>query len=211
MTESSGKGRTTPRYGFGVYVDKLRWISLWHQLDAVLARQPVSVLEIGPGPGVFKAVAARFGVAVETVDIAPETCPDHLAAATELPFDDNSYDCACAFQVLEHMPYPAALQAVREMVRVAKRHVVLSLPDARAMWFYSLHVPGYGPVERLIPKPRWRAPPHVFEDEHHWEINKQGYPLKKIVADISRQGVAVVSTYRVPENSYHRFFCCEKM
>ena len=36
-------------YEFSRYVDKRRWASMWHQLDEVLALEPVKVLEIGPG------------------------------------------------------------------------------------------------------------------------------------------------------------------
>lgn len=58
---------------------------MWYQLDEVLSRNPQSVLEIGPGPGLFKASAGHFGVLVETVDIDSESKPDCVASAPELP------------------------------------------------------------------------------------------------------------------------------
>jgi len=39
---------------------KKRWISVWHQLDEVLSLNPSSILEIGPGPGVFKSMIELF-------------------------------------------------------------------------------------------------------------------------------------------------------
>ncbi|HFE37487.1 MAG TPA: class I SAM-dependent methyltransferase, partial [Gammaproteobacteria bacterium] len=121
-------------YEFQRYLSKARWNSVWHQLDEVIRLQPESVLEIGPGPGVFKNMATLFGVKVETLDIDPELMPDHVGSVTALPFEDNSYDVVCAFQILEHLPYDVALRAFNEIVRVSRSHVVISLPDAKPVW-----------------------------------------------------------------------------
>lgn len=183
---------------------------MWHQLDEVLLLNPRSVLELGPGPGLFKALAVHFGFTVETVDIDPELDPDHVASATDLPFADNSHDCVCGFQVLEHLPYEQSLQAFGEMVRVAKNHIVISLPDAKKLWLYSLHIPIIGKVMFHIPKPRLRPRTHKFHGQHHWEINKQGYPLQKIIDDFTRQNVKMLKTYR-GNDPYHRFFVFDKV
>jgi len=51
----------------------------------------------------------------------------------------------------------------------------------------------------------------VFNGEHHWEINKAGYALSKVVKDLENVGgVSVSKTYRVDENPYHRFFVFKK-
>lgn len=193
-------------YDFQRYVGKDRWASLWHQLDEVMRLAPARVLEIGPGPGLFKAVAARLGVVVETLDLDPELRPDHVASATEMPFADASFDVVCAFQMLEHLPYERSLAAFREMLRVARTHVVISLPDARVMWRYAFHLPRRGVVQVLLPKPALGLREHRFDGEHHWEINKRGYALARVVADLTQAGGALEKTYRVPELPYHRFF-----
>ncbi len=197
-------------YKFGRYYDKRRWISLWHQLDELLSHTPDSVLEIGPGCGVLKALAHCFGMDIETVDIDPEFGPDHLASAVSLPFENGSYDCVCAFQMLEHLPYEDALQAFREMLRVTRKYVLISIWDARPMWSYAIHVPMHGLIKFLVPKP-CRAVTHVFNGEHHWEINKRGYELRRVIADFGSQGATLARTYRVLENPVHRFFVWEKI
>jgi len=140
-------------YRFSKYVHKKRWLSIWHQLDEVLSLEPQTVLELGPGPGLFKTLAGHFGIRVETVDLDPELEPDYVASATDLPMENDSYDCVCAFQMLEHLPYDQSIKAFDEMARVAKDHVVISLPDAKAVWVYMLHIPKLGRKTIHIPRP----------------------------------------------------------
>lgn len=192
-------------YAFSRYVTKPRWASVWHQLDELLKLAPQRVLEVGPGPGVFKAAAAAFGVRVETLDPDPALKPDHVGSATALPFADRSFDVVCAFQMLEHLPYEMALGAFGEMVRVARSHVLISLPDARTAWRFAFHVPRVGTVETLVPKPMLGLKPHVFDGEHHWEVNKRETPLARVVSDFSAR-CTLLRTYRVAELPYHRFF-----
>lgn len=198
-------------YEFEKYIGKKRWASMWHQLDEVLKLNPRRVLEIGPGPGVFKAVAGQFGINVKTVDIDLELKPDYAASIFEMPFEDNSFDVVCAFQMLEHLPFNQSLKAFREMGRVASRAVAISLPDAATRWPISIYVPKVGPLQFLVPKPRLRRPKNEFVREHYWEINKAGYPLKKVTGALVQQlPVRLIKTFRVHEHSYHRFFIFEK-
>ena len=198
-------------YEFGRYVHKPRWTSMWHQLDEVTKLNPNHVLEIGPGPGLFKATAKALGLHTETLDIDPELNPDHVASVFEMPFADSSYDVVCAFQVLEHLPWDDSKRAFREMARVAKVGLVISLPDAATRWPMSVHVPKIGKVDVLIPRPSFRPRVHKFDGEHYWEINKAGYPLSKVQEELFLfPGISLDKSYRVPENPYHRFFVLSK-
>lgn len=194
-------------YEFSRYLDKKRWASIWHQLDEVLALEPQSVLEVGPGPGLFKAVARTFGVHVETLDLDPELQPDHLGSVIEMPFEDNQYDVVCAFQMLEHLPFAGSLKAFAEMARVARRGVVISLPDAKRMWRYVIHLPRLGERQMLLPRPLAGVREHEFDGEHYWEISKAGYDLDTVVSALTEAcSLTLQKTYRVSENPYHRFF-----
>jgi hypothetical protein len=192
-------------YEFERYMGKARWSSVWHQVDEVLKLKPHKVLEIGPGPGIFKHTAGLFGVQVETLDIDPALEPNHVGSAIAMPFATGSFDVVCAFQMLEHLPYESSIQAFKEMVRVTKRNVVISLPDARTMWRYRFHLPKFGAFDFLVPRPTLRLPIHQFDGEHYWEINKENYELDKVIRDLC-QFAELINTYRVIENSYHRFF-----
>ena len=194
-------------YEFSKYVDKRRWASIWHQLDEVITMEPTKVLEIGPGPGIFKAVAQAIGVRVETLDLDEELQPDHVASADDTHFDDNAFDVVCAFQMLEHVPYEQSILIFKEMARVADKYIVISIPDARAGWPYSIHIPIIGDVKFTIPLPWQALREHTFDGEHYWELNKKGYSFKRVGCDFEKAGSAtILKSYRVPEKPYHRFF-----
>ena len=71
-------------YAFERYDDAERWMSYWHQLRVVLAVRPKTVLEIGPGSGVFKAYLEQAGVTVKTLDIDDARRPDFVGDVTAL-------------------------------------------------------------------------------------------------------------------------------
>ena len=197
-------------YQFSKYINKRRWISIWHQLDEVISLNPKSVLEVGKGSGLFQIISANIGIAVETVDIDPELNPDHVASATELPFDDNTYDCVCAFQVLEHLPYEQAIKAFGEMVRVAKNYIIISLPDAKPLILFYVSLPKIGKRFFQMPIPQVISRTHKYDGEHFWEINKRGYPLRKIINDFISNEAKLLNTYRIKEYPRHRYFVIKK-
>jgi len=191
-------------YDFTKYVDKARWCSIWHQIDEVQRLKPDRVLEIGPGPGIFKAIGTHVGINIETLDIDPDLQPDHVASALELPFEDASFDVVCAFQMLEHLPYQQALQVLREMKRVSRGHVVISLPETRSPWLYRLHIPSRGQRDFLVRLPR-RLVHHKFDGEHYWELNTSQVPHRRFSRDLCSIGT-LIRSFSVHENTYHRFF-----
>jgi hypothetical protein len=122
-----------------------------------------------------------------------------------MPFEDNSFDVVCAFQVLEHLPYELALRGYREMRKVNRGNVLISLPDAKLVSRYAGYIPKFGNIDRLWARPFARLKKHEFNGEHHWEINKRDYPLERSMSDL-RSDNTQIRTYRVKENPYHRFF-----
>lgn len=192
-------------YQFQRYMSLQRWTSIWHQLDEVIMLEPDSVLEIGPGPGIFSHAARIFGIPVETLDLDPELKPDHIASATDMPFLENSFDVVCAFQMLEHLPYETSLLAFEEMCRVARSHVVISLPNAGKIITFVAKFPKLGIIKRIVPLTSLIRQKHEFDGEHYWEVNKIDYSEKKVVDDLSKWGT-LQRSFRVTENPYHHFF-----
>jgi 2-polyprenyl-3-methyl-5-hydroxy-6-metoxy-1,4-benzoquinol methylase len=188
-------------YEFERYDDAERWMSYWHQLRAVLAVRPKTVLEIGPGSGVFRSYLERAGVVVKTLDIDASRGVDYIADITRL--DDSlppglTFDAVCAFQVLEHLPFADFEPCLAQLARRAAPHVFISLPyrglRVRLSLWWGDHMLTLG-HKLMLP---WR---HRPIPEHYWEL---GYPITagKATRVIARQ-LDVVSRGFIRENPYH--------
>ncbi len=108
--------------------------------EVVTAVSPTSLLDVGCGDGHVTERIARLlpGVDVLGVDVADETLVASWEArrdgrarfltgsAYSLPFESASFDAVTAFEVMEHLEFPAA--ALAELARVARRHVIVSVP-----------------------------------------------------------------------------------
>lgn len=107
-----------------------------------------SVLELGCGNGKTSSALVAAGYSVTGVDFSDaavynckEMCPGHrfiCADVTELPFEDDSFDGAVAFHVLEHLDDAGMVKALDEIQRVLRNrsHLfvkVFSADDMRSM------------------------------------------------------------------------------
>ncbi len=132
-----------------------------------------------------------------------------MGSVLALPFATAEFDMACCFETLEHLPYDAFAPALSELVRVARRWVLLSLPDAtpyvridvetrdRKRW-----------MRRLESLPNPRPAEHRFDGEHYWELGKRGYPVSRITDAIAEAGLVLEESLRVFEMPYHHFLSC---
>ena len=105
--------------------------------------QPSSLLDVGTGRGVFlwPLLEAFPELGVSCVDTRTDRVEDlkvtarggiarlsaQVASAVALPFKDDEFDVVTALEVLEHIPDVQA--AANELVRVARRFVVVTVPN----------------------------------------------------------------------------------
>ncbi len=190
-----------------------RFVSYWHQIQQVLKRSPDSgaggVLEVGVGNGFVHRYLRERGVAVHTLDFDARLEPDTVGSVLALPFEDRRFDLAACFETLEHLPWDAFEPAVRELRRVARRYVLLSLPDASPCVRLGFATNNAGlKTRRLVQLPNPFPKAHRFDGQHYWEIGKRDFPLSRIVRAVEGCGLVVEENFRVFELPYHRFISC---
>ena len=195
-------------YQFATYLDVRRLSSVWFQLLELELSGGNTFLEIGPGNGLMRTIGALYDLEITTFDFDESLKPDHVGSASDMQFPGSSFDVVCAFQMLEHLPFDESLLVLKEMARVAKRSVIISLPDSRRLWTLSGSVPIFGAVQFSLSNPFFTPRPHIFGGEHYWELNKEGYALKSVIARIheSCSLLTLTKSYRNPHNPYHHFF-----
>lgn len=200
-----------PNHYFDIsYDSKERMISYWYQINEIRSLNTKNVLEVGLGNGFLSNYLKVRKINVVTIDIDKRLNPDISSSVVNLPFINEIFDTVVSFEVLEHIPYDDAKLALSEMFRVSRKYVILSIPDCTHICRFSIPIPKMGMLNRLVPLPH-RPKQNIFNGEHYWEIGKRDFPLSRLVNDIKDIGFEVISTYRIFENPYHRFFILKKL
>lgn len=112
--------------------------SFYQALQTLLPADIDSIFEAGCGAGYSSeyirqmAPAARFeasDIGTDLIQLAQQRRPDisfSVESIYDLQRDDNSVDLAMALETFEHIDDPLA--ALRELKRVARKYVILSVP-----------------------------------------------------------------------------------
>lgn len=196
-------------YQFFSYAHPGRFISYYYQLAEVLSLAPESVLEVGVGDGIFRDYLKNNTEVIYTsIDVAGDLHPDVIGDVTKLPFRDASFDVACAFEVLEHLPFEKLEQALVELNRVARYAVVLSLPHFGPPVKFLLKLPFLPEIAVAFKIPFARK--HTFNGQHYWEIGKRGYETSKI-RNILKKYFTIDKEFIPFENQYHHFYVLRKI
>jgi trans-aconitate methyltransferase len=134
-------GNTYDKYGSTNPVVKRLMARFEADLAELWARaQPQTILDVGCGEGVLTEQWAQqnpnakiVGIDLDDQRLRQEwdkrrrpNLTFRVQEATSLPFADGEYEMACAIEVLEHLPDPAA--TLSEMSRVAQRWLLVSVP-----------------------------------------------------------------------------------
>ena len=197
-------------YNFQRYCQIERFSSYWHQLDEILECNPTSVLEIGVGDKVVaNYLKANTDIQYTSADVADDLKPDVVTDVLAMAFADNSFDVVCAFEVLEHLPFEKFEQALKELKRVAKNTVLISLPHWGRHFSIDVRLPFF---KRLRWQKKFNLMPiaHKFNGQHYWEIGKRDYPVSRITSALKTSGLELLNDYIAFESPYHHFFILKK-
>lgn len=191
------------------YVGPGRLHSYANQLASVVEAEPESVLEIGKGSGYIQETLQRFGYKVTTSDLSPDLEPDIVADVRDIPVPDGAFDVVSCCEVLEHLPFSDFVPALRELRRVARRRLVISMPDVSRDIEASLLVPKLGERRIAISLGILARPfptDKTGRQNHYWEIGFRGTTLSVVKKRIGAAGWRIERTWRVPQMRWHRFF-----
>jgi 2-polyprenyl-3-methyl-5-hydroxy-6-metoxy-1,4-benzoquinol methylase len=179
-------GNTYDKYGSTNPVVRRLMATFERTLDELFAKaDPQSLLDVGCGEGVLvhewaKRIAPRRVVGIDLEEPSIQAgweqrrAPNleyRIMKAEAMPFADDEFDVATAIEVLEHVPDPA--HTVAEMARVAKSHLLVSVPR-EPLWR------GLNMARGAYLKQLGNTPGHV----NHWS-------KRSFVALLSQHGTVV--------------------
>jgi SAM-dependent methyltransferase len=192
------------------YCHPQRFASFGYQIQEIAALEPQRVLEVGIGNGIVSQVLRMMGKQLTTVDFDPGLRPDVTASVTDLPFAAESFDAVMCCEVLEHLPYELSERALRDLARVTRHGIVLSVPDKTRQYRIDVTLPKLGRRRRNWIRPLRKPIAHQFNGEHYWELGKKDYPVERLSASIEASGFRLLKTYRLWEHPMHRMFVAVK-
>lgn len=94
-----------------------------------------SLVDIGCGNGVFTKKLGEIKPEIKSLSIDRSESalqfvetPKMIGDITNLPSENNTYDCVTCLQVLEHIPMPDYEQVKAQLSRISKKYIVVSVP-----------------------------------------------------------------------------------
>lgn len=191
------------------YLTHERWNSFWYQIHIVRSLKVSTVLEIGVGNGIVAETLRKLNVTIATLDIDASLTPDYIGSVTKIPLPDASFDLILAAEILEHIAWQDFRQALKEIHRVSREYVVVSLPHSgytfALIWKFPLLTWKYW----VIKLPHfWKT--HVFNGEHYWETGKKRCSIKRVGGEFEKAGFRILEATRFPDDPAHFYFKLQK-
>ena len=113
---------------------QLNWLVRYRPILKQLKRAKGSVLEVGSGPMGISILSGELFVGCDSVfEQQPvPTMSAVIGSALHLPFASREFQVVIASDVLEHIPADSRAEAVRQLIRVSRRWVIIGVPCGSA-------------------------------------------------------------------------------
>ena len=172
------------------------------------------ILEVGNAGGVFGNLASKIAN-YNSLDISPNTNPDIIADISNkklLYKINNKYDVVFCCEVLEHIPFNRFEQGIENIMKIANKTVIISLPDnrkfIRVLLFFIINI-----IKKAFSIPFTGKEVNLnVNNGHHFEINSKNInKIKKIMNKIAKTNFFYLKKdYRLFDRPYQHFFIFEK-
>jgi len=205
-------------------INKGKYLSYYLQLKEILELSKTkveSILEVGPGNGIFESLLNNFPYKLTTVDINPDNGPDIVCDILNSPIRDKMFDIVVCFQVLEHLPYKYFSQIIKNFSYIAKNYVFISIPYQsnsfniniksrlvnRFLYRFSGECNFFLPIRLPVKdineqKMMQRKDKH---NPHYWEAGRKSFPIERIIEDMKSNGLTILKKFHNPDFPYHYF------
>lgn len=193
-------------YNFTDYVSRERWCSYFEQIKIILGLSWVQTcLEVWSGDSVVASILKKY-LHYESLDLDQELNPDHLWTILDNDIS-QTYDCVCAFQVLEHLPFLSFEENIKKLKELSNKYVLLSLPYTWVSFRWELRPFFNTPLCFKIPI--FCRKEYVFDGEHYRDLWYKKTRIKDVKKILS-QHFFIRDSYILPNNMYHYFLILEK-
>lgn len=174
-----------------------------------------SVLDVGCGNGVLTNLLSEGKVAVGTdrsfTALGFVRKPRAQSDIVRLPFGDGAFDAVIAAEVIEHIPDSVYRAALAELLRVARRYVLITVPFREPLWMRRVRCPRchmrfheHGHVRRYESRD--------LEHLYAWEPQVRPMQMKGILPyeryALLQESLALYKQYLQPDRNYSRFAVC---
>ena len=189
------------------------FINYYYQTKSILQfrNEVKKILEVGIGNKTLTNYLRQFGFNVTTCDFAADLQPDKVADVRNLPFDDNEFDATVAFEILEHIPFSDFNLGLKELARVSRKYVIISIPNSTSFFEFKIRLSLPKFREKNIYK-KFQVRNYLTKQapsSHKWEMNKKNYSAKKIKRVIKSCNLEILDEME-PEWENHHFFIMKK-
>ena len=197
------------RYFQMEYDRKWRFVCYWNQIQSAVSGNPTDILEIGTGNKFVVNYLREHAFKVISLDYDFCLSPDVTGSVVALPFSDKSFHTVMCCEVLEHLPFDQFKPCLKEIRRLARNRVVISLPSVERYYRLDAMLPKLPHFRRIWELPSRNKPIHQFDGDHYWEIGTRGYGKQEVEKEILSTGFSLVKEFRDFDDPYHQFFILE--
>ncbi|MFO7660226.1 MAG: class I SAM-dependent methyltransferase [Candidatus Cloacimonadaceae bacterium] len=105
-----------------------------NRISELIPAEVKTILDVGCGNGIITNLLAEkwdvTGLDSSREALEHVKAEKVLSSATELPFDDNSFDLVMSSEMLEHLNDSYLAKAIAEIIRVDRKYILITVPNS---------------------------------------------------------------------------------